>query len=90
MYTINFDPIFSSGLADALALLGVGLMMRQGLTGTPVNIAALGFIVGTAIFSGSLYLLAASGVRVLGAITPIGGVLLIVGWAALLWSIARS
>ena len=74
----------------ALALLGVGLMMRQGLTGTPVNIAALGFIVGTAIFSGSLYLLAASGVRVLGAITPIGGLCLIAGWAALVWACWRG
>ena len=74
----------------ALALLGVGLMMRQGLTGTPVNIAALGFIVGTAIFSGSLYLLAGSGVRVLGAITPIGGLCLIAGWAALIWAFWRG
>ena len=74
----------------ALALLGVGLMMRQGLTGTPVNIAALGFIVGTAIFSGSLYLLAGSGVRVLGAITQIGGLCLIAGWAALVWACWRG
>lgn len=43
--------------------------------------AGLGFALGTLIFSGSLYALALSGVKVLGAITPIGGLLLILGWA---------
>ena len=38
---------------------------------------------GVLVFSGSLYALAVSGARWLGAITPIGGVLLLVGWAAL-------
>jgi uncharacterized membrane protein YgdD (TMEM256/DUF423 family) len=38
------------------------------------------FLAGTVIFSGSLYLLAVTGVRILGAITPIGGVLFIAGW----------
>ena len=41
------------------------------------------FFAGTVIFSGSLYLLAVTGVRVLGAITPIGGMLFIAGWALL-------
>ena len=45
--------------------------------------SALFFIVGTLVFSGSLYLLAISGARWLGAITPIGGLLLIAGWIAL-------
>jgi uncharacterized membrane protein YgdD (TMEM256/DUF423 family) len=41
------------------------------------------FTAGIVVFSGSLYALALSGVRVLGAITPIGGVCLLAGWAAL-------
>ena len=41
------------------------------------------FVAGIAIFSGSLYLLAVTGVRWLGAITPIGGLCLIAGWVAL-------
>ena len=41
------------------------------------------FLFGTLIFSGSLYLLVWSGVRTLGAITPIGGVLLLMGWLCL-------
>lgn len=39
------------------------------------------FFAGTLIFSGSLYLLALTGIRVLGAITPIGGVILLIAWA---------
>lgn len=41
------------------------------------------FVLGVLIFSGSLYLLAFTGIRWLGAITPIGGVALIAGWACL-------
>ena len=42
------------------------------------------FTAGIAIFSGTLYLLAVTGVMKLGAVTPIGGVLLLAGWAALI------
>jgi uncharacterized membrane protein YgdD (TMEM256/DUF423 family) len=44
----------------------------------------ISFLVGIVIFSGSLYLLALTNIRVLGAITPLGGISLIVGWAWLL------
>ena len=74
----------------ALALLAVGVLARQGMAGASVTTATVCFALGTLIFSGSLYVLAFSGIRWLGAITPIGGVLLIVGWAALLWSIVRA
>lgn len=74
----------------ALALLALGLLMRTGLNGPAMTMAAWCFIAGTLIFSGSLYLLAGSGIRVLGAITPVGGVLLIVGWLALLVAVWRS
>jgi uncharacterized membrane protein YgdD (TMEM256/DUF423 family) len=47
------------------------------------------FAAGTLIFSGSLYALSISGVRILGAITPIGGVLLLAGWATLGYSVIR-
>lgn len=47
------------------------------------------FVAGTAIFSGSLYILVLLGIPALGMVTPIGGVLLIIGWAALLLAFAR-
>ncbi len=43
------------------------------------------FVAGTVLFSGSLYLLAITGQRWLGAVTPVGGVALLLGWLALAW-----
>jgi uncharacterized membrane protein YgdD (TMEM256/DUF423 family) len=44
------------------------------------------FLAGTAVFSGSLYAMALGAPRILGAITPIGGSLFLIGWAVLAWS----
>jgi uncharacterized membrane protein YgdD (TMEM256/DUF423 family) len=73
----------------ALALLLVGVMARQ----TPsigYGVPAACFLAGTLIFSGSLYLLAITGMRWLGAITPIGGLLFLAGWAWLAWIALRD
>ena len=48
------------------------------------------FVVGTVVFSGSLYLLAFTGIGWLGAITPIGGVCFLIGWGALFWSLVSQ
>ncbi|GBD33177.1 MAG: membrane protein [Gemmatimonadales bacterium] len=49
--------------------------------------AGWAFAVGTVLFSGSLYLLALTGARWWGAVTPLGGVCFIAGWIALAWGI---
>lgn len=67
----------------ALALLAVGLLAMSGRSGTTVSVAGWGFLVGTLVFSGSLYALALSGERRLGMITPFGGLAFLVGWTAL-------
>ena len=54
-----------------------------------LNGAGWAFIFGILIFSGSLYLLSITDVRWLGAITPIGGLAFLLGWAILIWSIGR-
>ncbi len=48
------------------------------------------FGLGGLLFGGSLYLMALTGVRVLGAVTPIGGVLLLLGWAAVIYGAAAG
>ena len=53
------------------------------------NISAWLFIFGILIFSGSLYLLAITGVKWLGAITPIGGLLFIIGWFTWLYLVFK-
>lgn len=69
-------------LIHAVALLGLGVLAQRG-SGSAVSVAGWAFTAGILVFSGSLYALALSGVRVLGAITPIGGVAFLVGWGAL-------
>ena len=54
------------------------------------RVAWWGFLAGIVIFSGSLYLLAVTNARWLGAITPLGGASLLAGWGALLVSAARK
>ncbi len=71
----------------ALALLIVVLLLsRPTPLPTALAISGWAFIVGTVLFSGSLYALALSGVKILGAITPIGGVALIAGWISLFFA----
>lgn len=73
----------------SLALLGVALLLeRQG--GRLLRLAAGSFALGILLFSGSLYLLALTGLRGFGAITPLGGLAWLLGWACLgLWAWRR-
>lgn len=68
----------------ALAMLAVSLAMMTMDIERAGNRACFAWVAGIAIFSGSLYLLAVTGMKWLGMITPIGGVAFIVGWAFLL------
>ncbi len=65
----------------AIAALGVSRL------GAPrASAAAWCFLIGGALFSGSLYVLALTQIRWLGAITPLGGLLMLAGWALLAWA----
>ncbi|MFT5320069.1 MAG: uncharacterized membrane protein YgdD (TMEM256/DUF423 family) [Pseudohongiellaceae bacterium] len=66
-----------------LALFGVGLLCLNYPGNTLLVRCAKFFLAGIVIFSGSLYLLAISGVSALGMITPIGGVAFLAGWTCL-------
>jgi uncharacterized membrane protein YgdD (TMEM256/DUF423 family) len=69
----------------ALALLGVAWAATR-WPGGAVATAGWLFAAGTLVFSGSLYALAVTGQRWLGAITPVGGLAFIAGWLALAWA----
>jgi uncharacterized membrane protein YgdD (TMEM256/DUF423 family) len=69
----------------ALALLAVAWAIGR-WPGTWATTAGWLFVAGTVLFPGSLYLLAVTGVRALGAITPFGGLAFILGWLALAWT----
>lgn len=83
-----FLDIFQTGarlqMYHSLALLMVAFLLTieelpQGL----MVAAGYAFIIGIAIFSGSLYALSLTGIKLLGAITPIGGIALIIGWGCM-------
>lgn len=77
-----FDTAARYQALHALALLAAAWACTR-WPGRAAGVAGWCFVLGTVLFSGSLYALALSGVRALGAITPAGGVLLIAGWLAL-------
>ncbi len=67
----------------ALALILVGVLSKE-FTSSLLNNAGWAFIIGILIFSGSLFILCFTGIKMMGAITPIGGVAFLVGWFLLL------
>lgn len=73
-------------LLHAVAIFALGLYARS--TGADVKTGGLLLAGGVAVFSGSLYALSLTGVKPLGAITPIGGLLFLAGWAWLAFKAA--
>ncbi len=83
--------VFETGaryhLYHALGLTAVAFALAQG---RPASSAGWLMLIGILLFSGSLYTLALTGAREFGAITPIGGLSFLAGWAALAWSYVRT
>ncbi|MGD9553891.1 MAG: DUF423 domain-containing protein [Arcobacteraceae bacterium] len=73
----------------ALGLLGVAFIAHVNSTKL-VNMAGNLMFTGVMIFSGSLYLLVILNIKWLGAITPIGGVLMVISWVLLAWAVFSS
>jgi uncharacterized membrane protein YgdD (TMEM256/DUF423 family) len=84
-----FETAARYQMYHALALLAVAwAAARWPDAGT--GLAGWLFVAGIALFSGSLYVLALSGVRWLGAITPFGGLCFLAGWGVLAWTVGRG
>ena len=85
--------VFETGaryqMYHALALLAVAWMLARWPGPWPARAGWL-FLAGTVLFSGSLYLLALTGVRWLGAITPLGGAAFLAGWICLALGATRG
>ena len=73
----------------ALGLAVVGLLTIHVPDRAGLALAGWLFVAGIVLFSGSLYALALTGTRALGAITPIGGVAFLAGWLVLAWAASR-
>jgi len=80
----TFQTAVRYQLFHALGLLALGALPRQAQRAAPW------LFWGSVIFSGSLYTLVGSGVSVLGAVAPVGGVVQLVGWALLFFSLNKK
>lgn len=78
--------VFETGVRyqmyHALALVALGAIAPS-IAGRLPTIAGWAFTIGILLFSGSLYVLALTEIRILGAVTPLGGVAFLIGWACL-------
>lgn len=86
-----FETAARYHLVHAVVLLVVGLLAADRPRSTALQVAGWSLASGVVVFSGSLYAMALSGQRWLGALTPVGGLALIAGWLALAAAaVARS
>ena len=92
--SVGMMEVYKTGvqyqMAHALALLLVGLLAERWRDNGLLRAVGWLFFAGTVLFSGSLYALAISQVRVLGAITPLGGLCLLAGWLTLAAAAIKS
>ena len=86
---VTFETGARYHMYHALALVAVGLCWAR-FGGVALHVSGISFAIGIVLFSGSLYALSLSGIRVFGAITPLGGVAFITGWIALAVAALRS
>ena len=84
----TFETAARFQMYHALALLATGLLADRARSRL-VNLAAAFFTAGILLFSGSLYVLALTGIGAFGAVAPVGGVSLIAGWISLFIGIIR-
>ena len=73
----------------ALALFAVSFLLGR-FPSRSLTLSGWFFIIGTLLFSGSLYVLGATGSRSLVLITPIGGTAFLIGWIVLFFAICRT
>ena len=97
----SLQGTFAAGMADvydtgvryqfyhALGLFAVAFAITR-WKDAPVSLAGWLFVVGIILFSGSLYLLSTTGIRWLGAVTPLGGLAFLAGWVILGWTVLRA
>ena len=74
----------------SLAILILALAIKQWPTWPGLDKAAYSFIIGILLFSGSLYFMALTDTRSLALLTPLGGLVFLIGWGILIWAATRA
>ena len=90
-YLATWETAVQYQMFHAVALVAIGILMSGKLFGAVSSLNTAGYLIlaGIIIFSGSLYVLSLTGIGVLGAITPIGGVAFLAGWIMLIVSAVK-
>ena len=85
-YLATWETAVQYQMFHALALVAIGILMSSKVLGPVSQLNTAGYLIlaGIIIFSGSLYVLSLTGISILGAITPIGGVAFLIGWIMLI------
>ncbi|MFB0908327.1 MAG: DUF423 domain-containing protein, partial [Spirosomataceae bacterium] len=73
----------------ALVLILIGLLFKE-IPTKVMTYSGYCMLIGVLIFSGSLYTICFTGIKMFGAVAPIGGTLLIAGWGLLLYAVSRT
>jgi uncharacterized membrane protein YgdD (TMEM256/DUF423 family) len=87
---VVFETAARYQMYHALALVAVGLAQSRAAPSALWSWSGWMFVAGTLLFSGSLYVLALTGLRWLGAITPLGGLAFLAGWLLLAMASLRT
>lgn len=88
-YAAIWETAVQYHMYHAIGLIGLGILSSEALLGTSSLLSWAGYLMfaGIIFFSGSLYVLAVTGVKKLGAITPIGGLLFMIAWVLVVFSV---
>ncbi|MEM9896488.1 MAG: DUF423 domain-containing protein [Bacteroidota bacterium] len=73
----------------SLALLAIGILLTK-YQNAALQYAGISMVIGILVFSGSLYILCFTGMRWLGAVTPIGGTFFLIAWALLVYGVSKA
>jgi len=90
-YLAIWETAVQYQMFHALALIAIGILMSSKLMGPVSSLNTAGYLMlaGIILFSGSLYVLSLTGIGILGAVTPIGGVAFLVGWIMIIVAAAK-
>jgi len=90
-YLAIWETAVQYQMYHAIGLIVIGILMSASIIGnvSQLNWAGYLMLAGIVIFSGSLYVLSLSGIGVLGAITPIGGVLFLAAWVLVIVAVVK-
>ena len=87
--TATFETAVKYQFYHALVLILIGLLFKE-IPTKWMTYSGYAVLIGVLIFSGSLYTICFTGIKAFGAVAPIGGTLMIVGWGLLFYAVSRT